>query len=203
MKNYLHSILLAAIIVLAILLQAVDSVEQTLFRYDREAVFSGEYWRLLSAHFTHLGWSHLFLNMVVFIPFWFLFKGVFKFQHWLIIIVVCSIGISICFAFFDLILERYVGFSGVLHGLFMAVALKNILQYKRSSPATIPWEAIVIFLGIIAKITYEQIVGAVPMTQKASGGIVIVNAHLYGTILGAFLAVSLTLLGRKSKEHVD
>ena len=34
------------------------------FAYDRAAISAGEFWRLLTGHFTHLSWQHLFYNFV-------------------------------------------------------------------------------------------------------------------------------------------
>ena len=41
-----------------------------------------------------------------------------------------------------------------------------------------------LLLGIIAKLSYEQFFGALPMTAEASGGPVWVNSHLYGALGG-------------------
>lgn len=180
------------VIATAIILQSIDNIDKELFRYDRADVLNGEYWRFLTAHFIHLGWSHFFLNMLVFIGFWVMFNSAFRQQQWFIIVLLCSIGISICFFLFDPDLDWYVGFSGVLHGIFAAAALASLIHYWTSTDLNFPWEGSFILIGIIAKITYEQIMGAVPMTQKASGGNVIVNAHLYGTLLGGFFSLCFT-----------
>jgi len=119
-NKYAHWILPIFVIVVASLLLAIDNSDHELFRYDRLPVFGGEYWRVITGHLSHLGWSHLFLNMVVFLGFWFLFHNVFKLRSWLAIILICSISISLCFLVFDQNLVHYVGFSGVLHGLFIA-----------------------------------------------------------------------------------
>jgi len=186
-KNYLW-LLPAFITVTAAFFQFIDATDEKLFDYHRAGVLSGQYWRLLSAHFTHLGWPHLALNMSAFLLFWLIFKETFSLRCWLAIILLCSIGISISFVLFDPGLDRYVGFSGVLHGLFIAAAIKVLIQNSRSKSKPLSWEAAVILVGVLAKVAYEQILGPVPMTQKASGGNVIVNAHLYGTIIGTLSA---------------
>ncbi|WP_082869122.1 rhomboid family intramembrane serine protease [Oleiphilus sp. HI0125] len=35
----------------------------TTLQYDGSTVFEGQYWRLISAHFSHLTWLHLSQNM--------------------------------------------------------------------------------------------------------------------------------------------
>ena len=51
-------------------------------------------------------------------------------------------------------------------------------------------ELSILLLLLVAKISYEQFGGSVPGSEAASGGPVIVDAHLYGAlggILGALL----------------
>ncbi len=188
------------VILTAIIFQYLHSIGFDLFSYQRAAVISGEIWRLITAHFIHLGWSHLVLNMVVFVAFWWLFDTTFKPLNWLILILSCSVGISLGFVLLDNDLLRYVGFSGVLHGLFIAAALQLLLDHSRYNVPPFRWEALLIVIGIFAKIGYEQFMGPVPMTQKASGGDVIVSSHLFGTIMGCG-SVALFQLMRKSADN--
>src|SRR5690606_30285485 len=51
-------------ILLAVLIQAADSAVAELLRYEREAIFAGQLWRLLTGHLVHLSWTHLLLNIL-------------------------------------------------------------------------------------------------------------------------------------------
>ena len=56
-----------------------------------------------------------------------------------------------------------------------------------------PWNASVLLIVVIIKLGWEQIYGAVPGSEAAAGGAVIVNSHLYGAIAGALIAIPLLL----------
>lgn len=46
------------------------------------------------------------------------------------------------------------------------------------------WDAKLLLLIIIAKLTWEQIAGPLPGSEATAGGNVIVDAHLYGAVAG-------------------
>lgn len=158
-------------------------------RYERGAIVGAEYWRLLSAHLVHLGWSHLLLNLAGFLMVWMLFSQGFTVMAWVLISLACVAAMDIGFFFFDPDLHWYVGLSGLLHGLFVAGALSEIRRGLR--------EGYTLFAFVVAKLVWEQTVGPVPLTQETSGGPVIVNAHLYGAIGGLVSATVLLLFSSR------
>jgi len=87
------------------------------------------------------------------------------------IALLCSAGLML-----DMQLNRYVGFSGVLHGLFIIGARFEMRRYKLSG--------VVLLLLIVAKLIWEQVFGAMPGSEEMTGGRVAVNAHLYGAVAG-------------------
>lgn len=146
------------------------------FLFNRTLIEQGQIWRLLTAHLTHLNWNHLWLNMAgVFMVAVFFGRYVSN-RYWLISIVfislICSAGLML-----DQRLENYVGFSGVLHGLFIIGARFELTRYKASG--------IVLLVLIIGKLIWEQLVGSLPGSEEITGGRVAVNAHLYGALGGA------------------
>jgi len=70
----------------------------------------------------------------------------------------------------------YVGLSGVLHGLFIAGGWQEYKHYGKSG-------ALLLAL-IVAKLIWEQNMGAMPGSEAVSGGRVMVDAHLYGALSG-------------------
>lgn len=133
---------------------------------------------------------------------WVLYKSVFSPLTWLLIFVICALGISAGFYFRDTGLETYVGLSGVLHGLMLAaVVVAGIDDYKNPD-TSFPWDPFIVFVGLCGKITYEQFIGPVPMTQSASGGDVVVNAHLYGAVIGIAFGLVLSNKKRTNKIHI-
>lgn len=149
-------------------------------RYDRGAILHGQWWRLLTGNFVHLGWSHLWLNLAGWLLVWLLFKAQVPVKTWIAATVLCSLGVGVGLLWGSPHLEWYVGLSGVLHGYFVIGALLSIRMGYR-------FELLLLAL-VVAKLTWEQNVGPLPGSEKYSGGHVVVDAHLYGAISGALLA---------------
>ncbi|MCC6208441.1 MAG: rhombosortase [Gammaproteobacteria bacterium] len=154
-------------------------------RYDRTAILDGEAWRLLSAHVTHLGWGHLAMNLAGLILIWMLFGRLYSTRQWLSITLFCMIGISLGILALQPGVHWYAGLSGLLHGLFVAGALASLAAGYRAELA---------LLGLlIAKLTWEQLHGALPGSAEFAGGSILVESHLYGAITG-LLAAALILI---------
>ncbi len=149
-------------------------------RFDRAAIMSGEYWRLVRGHFVHLGLSHLILNAAGFLLIWYLISAYFDPRLWLIIAVSVIIGIDLGFWFLEPALQWYVGLSGLLHGLLAAGVVGGI----RSGRVDV-W---ILGAALIGKLAYEQMLGPLPGSEESSGGAVIIAAHAYGALAGAIMA---------------
>ena len=149
---------------------------QTGLRFQREGIGAGELWRLITAHFVHLGWSHLWLNLAGLALAWVLVGVAYNWRGWLATLLVTALGTSAGLWFFSPALSWYVGLSGVLHGLLIAGALALIGKYKDAP----------LLLGLVAvKLAWEQWMGPMPGSEAAAGGPVVVSAHLYGAVSGA------------------
>lgn len=152
-------------------------------KYDRLAISDGEYWRLVSCHFTHLGMSHLALNLAGLVLVWLLVGRHYSSPQWLVIFIVSLLVATGGFWFVDKDMLWYVGLSGILHGLLLAGAIQGF--------RTLPTESAVICILVIVKLAWEQLAGPLPGSESVSGGTVVVNAHLYGGIGGAVAATVL------------
>ena len=71
-KRLLHWIFPAAIAVLCILVAMGAEDARALLKYDRLAIEGGDWWRLITGHFVHLGLSHLALNIAGLLLVWIL-----------------------------------------------------------------------------------------------------------------------------------
>ena len=58
----------------------------------------------------------------------------------------------------------------------------------------------VLLLGIGSKLIWEQLAGPIPFSESTSGGPVLVEAHLYGTI-GGLLTQLIRLIGQRRSQH--
>jgi len=153
------------------------------FRYDRDAIMSGEIWRIITGHFVHLGWKHFIMNIAGLILIWLLFGRLMPTLKWALCIIINALFISIGFIIFNKDLNWYVGLSGVLHGMFVCGAIASLAQGYRA-------EALLLIL-LIGKLVWEQLQGSLPGSAMFAGGDVVVDAHLYGAVIGAVCAAFL------------
>ena len=166
----------AVIIGLSMLIMLGGPAASEWLRYDRVWIGQGELWRLLTGHFTHLGWSHLFLNSAGLLLVWYLVGGAQTIRDWVMIIAVSLATIDIAFWLQHPGLHWYVGMSGLLHGLLAAGIVPRLRQLQA--------ETAVLLTLLVAKIAWEQLSGPLPGSESTSGGPVVVAAHLYGAIGG-------------------
>jgi rhomboid family GlyGly-CTERM serine protease len=168
--------LLGLVFLVLVLLSLLGERGQLLLRYQREAVLQGEYWRLVTAHLVHGSTQHLLLNSagLALIGWLFADEG-YSWRAWLLIALFSIAAIDLGFVFFEPQLTWYLGLSGVLHGALIAGAM----SWWRSQPK---WLALLLSAYLVGKLTWEQVVGALPLSGDMP---VVVDAHLYGSIGGA------------------
>jgi rhomboid family GlyGly-CTERM serine protease len=151
--------------------------------YERAGLQAGQAWRLLTAHFVHLGWSHLALNVAGLAVVAWLVGHAFDGFRWLLIMLLSIAAIDAGLWFLNAEIQWYVGLSGMLHGLLVAGLFVGVANRDR--------EALILSVFVIAKIAWEQFGGPLPGSESTAGGVVIVDAHLYGAcggLLGALLS---------------
>jgi rhomboid family GlyGly-CTERM serine protease len=157
-------------------------------RYDRAKILGGEAWRIVTGHIVHLGWMHFFLNLAGLALIWLLFGRIYTALQWGIVVLACAVGISLGFMFMHPELTWYVGLSGVLHGMFVAGAVASLFAGNRAE-----W----LLLGLlIVKMVWEQLRGSLAETEHLIGGLVIVDAHLYGALIGLAIALAFRVAAR-------
>lgn len=169
-----------AICALLIALEGLGDEGRLLLRYERALVVQGQWWRLLTGHIVHLGWTHLALNLMGLALMWALFFPDYSVRGWAVILLCSLVTIDAAFFFIERDLRWYVGLSGLLHG---AMAAGTIAYVGRREPGA--W---VLVPFLTAKLIYEQLVGTMPYSLDSAGGPVVVDAHLYG-VLGAVTGV--------------
>ena len=180
-----HKAMLAAalVAVLGLLSQLDGEAARAGLAWDRLALEGGEWWRLLSGHFVHLGWSHLALNLAGLGLVTWITGSAYSPLRWLLIAILTIATIDAGFWYLYADLDWYVGLSGLLHGLLIAGLVAGVRRRDR--------EAMVLGVLVIAKLGWEQIVGPLPGSESTSGGAVIIDAHLYGAIGGLLGALVL------------
>lgn len=164
---------------------------RALGRYERTAVLDGELWRLLTGHFVHLGWSHTALNLAGLGLVWALFAQTLRGWRGLWVLFVSFVAIDADFLLNEPQLVWYVGFSGVLHGLFTAGVVASLIARERET-----W---LLAALLVVKLAWEQLLGPVPLTAQLAGGPVVESAHLYGALGGLVAALLLAARPRASR----
>jgi len=170
-----HGLLWLLLILLCAIFQWSGFVTE--LRYDRQLIASGQWYRMISANFVHLNNSHLLMNALGVVLVMAFFSGHLKKMQWIGLIVISSLFVTIGLTLFNPEIHRYVGLSGVLHGLFIAGAMIEIKRFPLSG-----WLLLVVLVG---KLAWEQLVGAMPGSESMINGRVVVDSHLYGAIAGA------------------
>ncbi len=197
LKTYQDWLVPVTLLFLSVATQLLGDRGVSYLAYQGIWLQNNEFWRLLTGHFTHLGWSHLLLNAVGLIMLWALYRTLLSIRIWSMTLIICGFGISLGFTLFDPLLQSYVGLSGVLHSLMGVAIIISLHKEVKLNPHLFPWENAVMLIGLLGKIIYEQIIGPVPFTQSASGGDVVVNAHLYGTIIGISMGMLIIQLNQR------
>jgi len=145
-------------------------------RFDRNAILSGEVWRIFTGHLAHMGWSHLFMNVLGLALVWGLFDRHLPTKRWLHTFLFSAFGTSLFLLVIDYQLRWYVGLSGVLHGMFIVGCLYDMRSGR--------WDSKLLLALIIIKLLWEQLMGPLPGTEATAGGNVVVDAHLFGALSG-------------------
>lgn len=150
-------------------------------RYDRADILNGAWWQFLTGNLVHLGWGHWGLNLAGLAMVWWFYYDEFSLPQWLLLFVLSGLFVTGGLFLLNPELIWYVGLSGLLHGLFIAGGIQLIGRDTRF--------ALILLALFAVKLSYEQLVGSMPGTSDMSGGPVVVDAHLYGAIGGAFGAL--------------
>jgi len=153
---------------------------QEYVRYDRGLIEHGDYWLLITGHFSHFNWMHWLLNSVGLVIVALFFSAYGTLVHWICVFFVSSIFVSLGLYWLHPEISWYVGLSGVLHGLFIFGVIGEIRKY--------PVSGYVLMLLFIMKLVWEMYFGALPGSEGMTGGHVVTDAHLYGAIGGAVSA---------------
>lgn len=178
-----------------IALAATSTVLQTLpvamdwLPYERVAIGEGEWWRLLTGNLIHLGWGHLGLNVAGLLALGWLFAEDYTVTDWGLILLLSGFTTGIGLYLFTPEIAWCVGLSGALHGLFAAGAIAWLFD----GVAAGAW----LLAGGAAKIAYEQMFGAMPMSAETIGGGVVTDAHLWGAIGGVIGGIMIGVWRRK------
>ena len=145
--------------------------------YDRDAVLSGQIWRLGTGDLVHLGGRHLLWNLAGLAIVWVAFAPALGPGGWLAAGLAAAFGSSLGLLLLDPGIRNCSGLSAVLHGLLAAGALGELRRGHRGIGLA--------FLGLLTvKLAGDRIYGPNPASAALLGGGIAVSAHLFGAIGG-------------------
>lgn len=145
--------------------------------WNKLAIYSGQWWRIVTGNFSHTNLAHLAMNLAGLWVICYLFR-----PRWrTLIAVVLASATIIGTGLLMTSLGQYLGLSGVLHAVFAFWALKEALEGRRSS-----W---LLVIGGVAKVGWESIYGAPAATAALIEANVATQAHAIGLIAGLGLAL--------------
>jgi rhomboid family GlyGly-CTERM serine protease len=171
------------------------------FRYDRDAILSGQVWRLVSGHLVHLNTTHLMVNLAGLLLLCELLWNALPLRHGLGILLASTVGVSLMLWWLDPAVTWYVGLSGVLHGLWAGCALAGLLTLAAGGAASSSrknaqgevgrearWLCVGALLLLGVKLGMEYVAGVeLSSTSTAAhwiGAPVVTAAHRYGAMIG-------------------
>ena len=168
--------LLLILLTLDVVLALGDSLAAML-RYERGAIASGGWWRLLTGHLVHLDLHHLVLNELGLVLMWSLFADDFDALEWLVIGFAGALAISAGLWWLSPRVAWYVGSSGILHTVLGAGTARHLWRHA--------WDRWLLLAALAGKLLFEQFSG------HAQPGVV-VDAHLYGALAGLLAGAALS-----------
>ena len=181
------SILIASCMLISAALQVFQSYF-IYWRYD----FWLEPWRIWTAHWVHVGWIHYFLNMLAFVCLPFIFPRL-RNRYLLALILLLPAVISLSFYLIFPSIQAYAGFSGVLHGIYVAVSLLYLQLPKERKFA-------LLILGLVLLKIVGENTFAPNQSSALIGSPVLTEAHLLGAIWGAIFAVMFMLWAKLKRR---
>lgn len=178
-----HILALAAVMAL---LGLAHEVVNPWLNYQRAAVLDGQIWRLVTAHLVHMNTWHMVMNLTGLLLCWFFFTDLFTRRLLWLWLGVSAPVVGLAFLGLDPGLSRYVGLSGLLHGLLV---LLLVLGWRGT-----PVLHSLVLAVVVGRLFWEQRPDYdTEYLRSVIDGSVYVNAHLYGALTGFVLAVGVLL----------
>ena len=164
-------------------------------QFDRAAIAAGEWWRIITGHWTHGAVDHLLWDALVFAVLG-SFCELRSRRAFVLCVVHSALAISLALAVLMPEVESYRGLSGIDTALFMLLAVRVIRTGLRErSPGSLPSLSVVtsvaLVLMLLVKTGYELAMRSTVFVDSAASGLVPVPlAHVVGAVIGAAVAVT-------------
>lgn len=180
-----------ALIIFTGLLLLLEPWASAIFEFNRQLIVEEfQLWRLITAHWTHLGLNHWLMNMLGLTLVLLIFQQEQSMRRDCCVFCILSLFVSLLIWWQSPEITRYVGLSGVIHGYFV--------YYLAVGARQTPWLCAMGWLGTLAKVIHEQHPNYdSSQTAQLINGAVAIDAHLYGFILGSVIGLGFLFYTRK------
>ncbi len=167
----------------ALVIYAIPSLTTTL-QFQRSLFEQGQWWRLITCHWTHFSTDHLFWDLTMFALLGAICERISR-TRTLACLAASTLLITITVWMFAPELTSYRGLSGLDSALFtllISMLIRPAIAEKR-------WQAVASYLLLLllfgAKVAYESITAATLFADHTAGGFVPVPlAHAVGAATG-------------------
>lgn len=172
-----HYTIYAVVFFLVVVCALFEPISSVYLMFDRELINDGEVWRLFSAHFVHLSPTHMFGNLLAVCLVGYIAAGSLNNASGILLLLWCILVVGLGLYFFADHLHRYVGLSGVLHGLLLVAPFVSAFYSRKI--------ALCFLLVIVGKVIWEQsgLYDDMALVETI-GGRVETRAHLFGLLAG-------------------
>lgn len=165
-------------IVTVILSLSLLPVSDTYLALSRAAIAQGEWWRVVTSQLAHLGPAHALMNAAGFFIISFSFRPDFSPVHEATVLFTSMIAVAAGILLLNPEIHWYMGLSGAIYGLLIHHLVAGAREQRR-----LAW---LFIAGVTGKLAYEQWFAPPDrLTEAIIGGMVAVDAHLYGACWGA------------------
>ena len=170
-------------LVFSLLLSVLQAFQEHLL-YRRELVLAGEAWRLLTANLVHTNANHLALNLAGLWTFILLTGTVLNLKILNFSIMFTGLFITTALFLFHPSIQWYVGFSGILYGLFIIGGVLLALNKE--------WLTCIALLVLIAlRLGISGLDNTDLSTTQLINAPVLIEAHLYGALGGLICGLTI------------
>lgn len=168
-----------------------QSTEEWLM-YQREAIASGQFWRVLTGHLVHSNGWHLILNLASLLLIGLLFSQHLTIKFWSLLFTVSGLLISGFYYWYAPEFDSYVGLSAILYSAIIAGALLDLKEQ--------PLIASLVLVVVTGRVIWQQFYGSVDSLAELIDNRVAIESHLFGIISGYLLGLVLLLRQRRLSE---
>lgn len=159
-------------------------------QFDREAIDSGEWWRVATGHLTHWNGDHFFWDAVVFAPLGCLAESQSRRRY-----VACLMGavfaIGAAMWIFQPTMQFYRGLSGLDTALFALLGCQLLVRKWRSRQWRWVAGAAILLAALAAKLAFERLTGGLLFVDPHVAGFTPISlAHIAGAAVGIACGVN-------------